>query len=118
MWRRGHGEDEPGGLELRQKSRTDFVPMFDRHADIKAEILSALKARPLRVSVFYEEWTMRPTDMHCEPAYRQALLELESTGQVEVLNKEGKNVVNVNTRPKRKGKATLARDYYVRRTDL
>ena len=41
MWRRGHGEDEPGGLELRQKSRTDFVPMFDRHADIKHEILEA-----------------------------------------------------------------------------
>ena len=114
MWRRGHGEDEPGGLELRQKGRTDFVPMFDRHANIKAEILSALKARPLRVSVFYEEWTARPTDMHCEAAYRQALLELESTGQIEVLSKDGKNVVNVNTRRKFKGKPTLAKDYYVR----
>jgi hypothetical protein len=114
MWRRGHGEDEPGGLELRQKSRTNFVPMFDRHADIKAEILSALNAGPLRVSVFYEQWTARPTDMNCEAAYRQALLELESTGQIEVLSKDRKSVVSVNSRPKPKGKATLAKDYYVR----
>jgi three-Cys-motif partner protein len=114
MWRRGHGEDEPGGLELRQRSRTDFVPMFDRHADIKAEILNALKAKPLRVSVFYEEWAMRPTDMHCEAAYRQALLELENTGDIEVLSKDGKNVVPVNARRKFKGKPTLAKDYYVR----
>jgi three-Cys-motif partner protein len=114
MWRRGHAEDEPGGLELRQRSRTDFVPMFDRHADVKAEILSALKARPLRVSVFYEEWTMRPADMHCEAAYRQALLELESTGDIEVLSKDGKKVVTVNARRRPKGKPTLARDYYVR----
>jgi hypothetical protein len=114
MWRRGHGEDEPGGLELRQRSRTNFVPMFDRHADIKAEILNALKARPLRVSVFYEDRTMRPDDMHCEAAYRQALIELESTGQIEVLSKDAKNVVNANTRRKIRGKATLAKDYYVR----
>ncbi len=116
MWRRGHGEDEPGGLELRQRSRTDFVPMFDRHADIKAEILSALKGRLLRVSVFYEEWTALPTDIHCEAAYRQALVELESTGQIEVLSKDGKNVVNVNVRRRIKGKPTLAKDYYVRLT--
>lgn len=114
MWRRGHGEDEPGGLELRQRSRTDFVPMFDRHADIKAEILSALKAGPLRVAVFYEAWTVRPDDMHCEAAYRQALLELEATGPIEVLSKDGKIVMNANSRPKPKGKATLAKDYYVR----
>jgi three-Cys-motif partner protein len=115
MWRRGHSEDEPGGLELRQRGRTDFVPMFDRHADIKTEILTALKARPLKASIFYEEWTMRPTDMHCEAAYRQALLDLEASGEVEVLSKDGKSVLNANSRRKHKGKATLAKDYYVRR---
>jgi three-Cys-motif partner protein len=114
MWRRGHGEDEPGGLELRQRSRADFVPLFDRHADIKAEILNALKARPLRVSVFYEEWTMRPDDMHCEAAYRQSLLELERTGQIEVLSKDMQQVVDVNRRRRPKGKATLGKDYSVR----
>jgi three-Cys-motif partner protein len=114
MWRRGHAEDESGGLEFRQKSRTDFVPMFDRHADVKAEVLTALKGSPLRVSVFYEDWTMRPSDMHCEAEYRQALLELEAGDQIEVLSKDGKNIVSVNSRRKPKGKPTLAKDYYVR----
>lgn len=114
MCRRGHGEDEPGGLELRQKGRTHFVPMFDRHADIKAEILTALRIKPLRVSVFYDEWTMRPTDMQCEAACRQALLELEHDGKIEVLGKDGKNVISVGSRRKRNNKPTLAKDYYVR----
>ncbi len=114
MCRRGHGEDEPGGLELKQKSRTNFVPLFDTRANIKQEILKALRTKPLRVSVFYEEWTMRPTDLQCEAAYRQALLELEADAKIEVLGKDGKNVTEVDDRPKRKGKPTLAKDYYVR----
>lgn len=114
MWRRGRGEDQPGGLELRQRSRTNFVPMFDKHANVKGEILEALKTKPLRVSVFYEDWTMRPTNMQCEAAYRQALLELEADAKIEVLGKDGKNVIGVDARPKRKNKPTLAKDYYVR----
>lgn len=114
MYRRGHGEDEPGGLELRQKGRTYFVPMFDKHADLKAEILEALRTKPLRVSVFYDDWTMRPTDMQCETAYRQTLLELEKDGKIEVLGKDGKDVISVLARPIRKNKPTLAKDYYVR----
>jgi len=114
MWRRGHGEDLPGGLELKQKSRTNFIPMFDTHAEIKEEILDALKVGQVRVSVFYQEWTMRPTDMRCEAAYRQALLELEADDKIEVLSKDGKNVICVDARPKRKDKPTLAKDYYVR----
>jgi three-Cys-motif partner protein len=114
MWARGHAEDQPGGLELRQKGRTNFVPMFDKHADVKGEILSALKARPVRVSVFYKEWTMRASDMQCEAAYRQALLELENVGSIEILGKDGKDVMAVDARLKRKGKPTLAKDYYVR----
>jgi len=114
MCRRGYGEDEPGGLELRQKGRTHFVPMFDKHADIKAEILGALRIKALRVSVFYDEWTMRPTDMQCEAAYRQALLELENDGKIEVLGKDGKNVKSAGGRPIRKNKPTLAKGYHVR----
>jgi hypothetical protein len=114
MWRRGHGEDEPGGLELRQKSRTNFVPLFDKHEDIKDEILRVLRVGRVRVSVFYKEWTMRPTNMLCQAAYREALLALEKDGKIEVLGKDGKNVISVDARPKRNGKATLAKDYYVR----
>ena len=114
MWARGHAEDQPGALELRQKGRTNFVPLFDKHADTKEAILGALKAGPIRVSVFYKEWTMRPTDLLCEAAYRQALLELEKDGKIEVLGKDGKNVISAEARPKRKEKPTLAKSYYVR----
>jgi hypothetical protein len=114
MWRRGHGEDEPGGLEFLQKSRTNFIPLFDKNVDVKTEIFKALLGEPFRVSVFYEEWTMRPTDMQCEAAYRQALLKLEGEGKIEVLNKDGNTVISAATRPKRNNKPTLAKDYYVR----
>lgn len=113
MWTRGHAEDQPGALEFRQKGRTNFIPMFDKHADIKEEILDVLKAGSIRVSVFYKEWTMRPTDLQCEAAYRQVLLELEADGKIEVLGKDGKHVVDAGARPKRRGKPTLAQDYYV-----
>jgi hypothetical protein len=88
--------------------------MFDKHSDIKEEILLALQSKPVRVSVFYTEWTMRPSDMQCEASYRQALLELENDAKIEVLGKDGKTVTGVDKRPKRKGKPTLAKDYYVR----
>jgi three-Cys-motif partner protein len=114
MWRRGHAEDQLGGLELRQSGRTDFVPMFDRHADMKEEMLEALSVGPLRVSVFYEEWTARPTNLECESSYKEALLELERNGNIEVLGKDGRNIVPVNARRVIKNKPTLAKDYYVR----
>lgn len=114
MCLRGHGEDEPGGLEFRQKSRTNFIPLFDKRSDIKDDILRALMVRPVRVFVFYRNWTMRPTDMQCEADYRQALLELERDGKIEVLAKDGKNVISVDARRKIKNKPTLAVDYYVR----
>lgn len=113
MWRLGHS-DQAGGLELRQKGRTNSIPMFDIRADIKQEILEALRGRLLQVTVFYQEWTMRPDDMQCEAAYRQALLELEAAGKIEVLGKDGKNVSGAEARLKRKGKPTLAKDYFVR----
>jgi len=114
MWRRGHSRDQAGGLELKQKGRTNFIPMFDVRADIKQEILEALGVGILRVSVFYEEWTMRPDNLQCEASYRQALLELEAACKIEVLDKDGKNVRGAESRPKKKGNPTLAKDYFVR----
>jgi hypothetical protein len=52
--------------------------------------------------------------MQCESSYREALLELENDRKIEVLGKDGNNVVPVNARRRPKGKATLAKDYYVR----
>ena len=42
---------------------------------------------------------MRPTDMQCETAYRQTLLELEKDSKIEVLGKDGKNVISVVVAP-------------------
>ena len=66
------------------------------------------------MGVFYEDWTARPTDMWGESAYRQALLDLEREGRIEVLSKDGKDVVSIDKRRKIKGKPTLAKDYFVR----
>lgn len=114
MWQHGHGEDEAGGLELRQRSRTNFIPMFDVQADTKQEILEALKDGPCLVSTFYEDWTVRPENRQCVASYRRALLELEADGKIEILSKDGKTVTAVERRPRRMGKATLGKDYYVR----
>lgn len=114
MWRRGHSEEELGALEFRQSSRTNFIPMFDVRGDVKQEIVTALKGGPLRVSVFYDVWTTRPDDVECEASYRQSLLELEAGRTIEVLSKNGKQVCGIHERPRRKGRPTLARDYFVR----
>jgi three-Cys-motif partner protein len=115
MWGRGHAQDQVGGLEFAQRSRTNFYLLFDFRGDaIKHNILKALEDRPQLISVFYEEWPERPDDLFCEAAYRTALLELEADGSIEVLSKDGKNVVGVEARRKWKGKPTLARDYFVR----
>ncbi len=115
MWKRGHTENQGGGLGFDQASRSSFVPLFDLRGDaIKSDILKGLVAGPLRVSTFYEDWSERPNDVYCEPAYRQALLELESDAELEVLSKDGKSVVPVTSRRPYKGQPTLAKDYYVR----
>ncbi|HEX5243546.1 MAG TPA: three-Cys-motif partner protein TcmP [Tepidisphaeraceae bacterium] len=114
MWKRGRDENRAGGLLFAQSSRTNYIPLFDNRGDTKREILDALRTGPLRVSVFYERWSERPDDTLCESAYREALLELESAGNIEVLNKDCKNVISALARKKWRGKPTLAEDYYVR----
>jgi hypothetical protein len=114
MWRRGHSEYHAGGLELAQASRTNFIPLFgDRGDEAKGDILGALHS-PLKVEVFCKDWVWRPDDTLCETAYKKALLELESTGEIEILSKDGKNPAPASSRQKRNGKPTLANDYYVR----
>ena len=114
MWRRGHSEHEAGALEFAQASRTDFIPLFDQADLIKKNILEALKDGPKRVAVFCENWVCRSDDLLCETAYKQALLELEASGHIEVLGKDGTNTAPSEARPKRRGKPTLANDYSVR----
>jgi hypothetical protein len=53
--------------------------------------------------------------MLCQPAYKQALLELEADGEIEVLDKDGCTPKPAMSRTQRKGKPTLGEGYYVRR---
>jgi three-Cys-motif partner protein len=115
MWRYGHSDDRAGGLQFEQASRTNFVPLFDFSGDeIKQSIMNALRNGHLKVSVFCDEWVCRADDLLCETAYKKAILELEAAGNVVVLAKDGKNLAPASERPKRKGKPTLANDYYLR----
>ncbi len=115
MWRRGRSEDRQGALELAQRSRTNFIPLFDLPGDeVKQNILGALKHGSLQVGTFYKKWTQRPDDLQCEGSYRQFLLELEAEGKIEVLSNDLKHLMPSTIRPRSKGKPTLAKQYYVR----
>jgi len=115
MWSRGRSEDRQGALELAQRSRTSFIPLFDPSGDeVKKDILDALKNGPLQVGTFYKKWTQRPDDLQCEGSYRKLLLELETEGKIEVLSEDLKHLMPASSRPRFKGKPTLAKHYYVR----
>ena len=115
MWSRGRSEYRQGALELAQRSRTKFIPLFDPSGDeVKANILDALKNGPLQVSTFYKKWTQRADDLQCEGSYRKLLLELEADGKIEVLSEDLKRLMPATSRPRPKGKPTLAKQYYVR----
>ena len=89
--------------------------MFDRRGDIKREILLALEQGPRKVSMFFDEWTVRPDDVECEGSYRQLLLDLEANALIEVLSKDGRTVTGVGGRPRGGGgRPTLSKDRYVR----
>jgi hypothetical protein len=114
MWKRGHSEEGEGDLQFVQASRTDYVPLFDPRYNVKTDILSTLKTGPQRVDLFYLDWVIRPDDLLCQPAYKQALLELEASGEIEVLDKDGHAPKPARSRRRPKGKATLGEGYYVR----
>jgi hypothetical protein len=118
MWHRGHTDYRAGALELAQAGRTNFVPLFDFDWEgAKRDILKALERQPLKVAVFCKDWVARPENTFCETAYKKALLELEAAQKIEVLSKDCKKVVPAMERPRRKGKPTLANDYYVRKAE-
>jgi three-Cys-motif partner protein len=115
MWNRGHSEEGEGALQLVQAGRIDYMPLFDfRFDDVKKEILNALASGPQCVNLFYSDWVVRPDDLLCQPAYKQALLELEASGEIEVLDKDKRTPKPMKSRKRHKGKATLGEGYYVR----
>lgn len=115
MWSRGRSEDRQGALELAQRSRTSFIPLFDLFGDeVKQNIVDALKHGRLQVGTFYKKWTQRPDDLQCEGSYRRFLLELEADEKIEVLSEDLKHLRPAASRLRSKGRPTLAKQYYVR----
>jgi three-Cys-motif partner protein len=104
---------EAGSFEFSSAAETAslFSPLADQARD---SILGHLARGPARVSLFTEEWILRPDDFFRDRDYRGILLELEAAGSVEILDKFGRNVVPATNRPKRQGRATLGPDYFVR----
>jgi hypothetical protein len=114
MWNYGHSEHGQGGLEFVQASRSNYIPLFDPSFDVKEQILEALQSGTKCVNLFYNDWVYRPEDLLCQPAYKQALLELETAGRIEVVDKDGQSPKPVASRKKHQGKPTLGEGYYVR----
>lgn len=113
MWTRGHSEEGLGALGFAQASRTDYVPLFDPQYDFKQTILKALSDGPKCVDLFYFDWVWRPEDVLCESAYKELLKQLEASGDIEVLDKDGTTPKPAATRI-RKGKVTLGKGHFVR----
>lgn len=114
MWNYGQTEQGDRSLEFVQASRTNYFPLFDPSFDVKEEILKSLSGGPQCVNLYYFDWVFRPNDLLCQPAYRQALLELEAKGKIEVLDKDGRTPKPASKRRRHKGKPTLGEGYYVR----
>lgn len=115
MWPRGRSEEGKGGLEFLQATDTAIQPLFLMSwSDLKQAIVHSLGDREAKVDTFYDDWVRRQDDMYCETAYRQALIELEREGRIEVIAKDGSTPVPAETRRKRRGQTTLGKGHYVR----
>ena len=86
---------------------TDGHILFDPEWDaFKQSILKELAA-PRKADYFYHDLTSRSDNLFCEPAYREALLELEQEGSIIVLDSKGKPTT-ASTRRRYNGKPTLS----------
>jgi len=112
MWGVGRTEGGRGGLALMQKSIQSGHSLFDPEWDsFKVSILSDL-AKPRLASYFYEILPGQAENLFCEPAYRQALLELENEGKIVVLNSTG-TATSAATRKKNRGEPTLSKTHTI-----
>jgi three-Cys-motif partner protein len=108
--------DEVGTFEFLNAGETNyqmgiFRPHFD---DARSQVLTHLSHGQCSVNVFMDDWVRRPTDLVSPDGYRQILLALEESGEIEVLDKSGMNPVPRDKRRKRNGKPTLGEGYFVR----
>jgi three-Cys-motif partner protein len=112
MWGVGKTEAGRGGLALMQKSLAEGHVLFDPEWDaFKESILNELTA-PRKAAYFYSELPGHPDNLFCEPAYREALLELEQDGSIIILDSNGK-ATTASTRRQRNGKPTLSEKHTI-----
>lgn len=88
-----------------------FRPQFDK---ARSEILRQLEQQITAVRVFADDWTRRQHDLISSAGYKRILLELEQSGEIQVLSKDGREPMPSERRRKRNGRATLGDDYFLR----
>lgn len=117
MWEEGRTEEqEEGRLELRQASAGDLSSrMRTDLAELEKEILEHLrKSGATAVSVFRNDWVVRPTDYFSEGCYRRILLKLEEEQKIEVLDDDCKTPLPASQRKMTKSGRSLASRLFVR----
>ncbi len=114
MWPLGRSADGNGGLALEQASIKDGRRLFKPEWDaVKKSVLDLLTPRQsLRASHFYKTVSEQRGNKFSEPAYRQALLELEAAGKIVVSDKTGK-ATTAESRRKWKGHPTLSETHTI-----
>lgn len=105
-------------LRLLQASNNRQHMIFDTPevADMKQRILDKISEAPQMVKLFKTTWPERPNDMFSTEEYKEALLELEQQGKINVQDEHGVPRPAEKRRPD-KGRPSLGDDYFVRRSD-
>ena len=113
MWKLGDTDGGSGGLALEQASTAVGAPLFRPEWDqLKESILATLTKGQRDVDYFYTALSENRGNRLCAPAYKQALLELESEERILVRNRFGVPTT-ANTRMKRLGAPTLGKGHCV-----
>lgn len=80
----------------------------------RTAVLEELQQGARRVSLFTEEWVLRPDDRYVAQQYRGLLLDLEKEGLVTVFDETGRTSAPALARKARRGTPTLASRLVVR----
>jgi three-Cys-motif partner protein len=114
MWPLGVTPEGKGGLQMLQAGDLGIYDLFMTDwGKVRDTILDELASGSRTVGQLCDDLACRPEDMVAATAYKEALKELESENKIVVLDKAGKKPCPANERRKRKGKVTLADDYFV-----
>jgi three-Cys-motif partner protein len=110
--------EAPGTFEyLNEVDTTLQFALFSPNADaLRRDILAELSRRTTPIRRFVDEWPLRPDDLRVDRDYRDALLELETQGTIQVLKAEEGPVIATSERRRYRGKSTLPKLGWVRLT--